>query len=153
MIYARNTSAAYIVAETKVNILLNRIEMLDALGNNVFHEVHYTIIQKPKRFVAPEWFMVQRLSQLQQQAIEHGLMKYFVTRTHNMLRFWRSGLQQRNTGGIDVMPMAELQFEFVIVGVGMLAGLVAFAVELVWRRRCWRLWPQKWMPILLGRYL
>lgn len=43
MIYARNTSAAYIVSEAKTDILLKRVEMLDDRGYNLFHELKYTI--------------------------------------------------------------------------------------------------------------
>lgn len=42
MIYKRNTSAAYIVPESKVDIMLGRDEMKEN-GQNIFHIINFNI--------------------------------------------------------------------------------------------------------------
>lgn len=117
MIYSKNTTSAYIVSKMKSSILLQRKEMLDARGNNLFHELNYPIgkdtmslsmiyiilclvcmcsltVSQQIRFVVPSWFMVRRLSALLHQTIEHGLMQYYEMRTAGILKFWQPGQMQ-----------------------------------------------------------
>lgn len=43
MVFARNTNSAYIITDTMTESLLHGANMLDRNGQNVFHEIKYTI--------------------------------------------------------------------------------------------------------------
>lgn len=159
MIYAKNVSAAYIASESTIGILLKRPEMLDERGHNVFHEIKYTvgmpqtrfewfhmfptnrdqskphtyyIVSQQVRFVVPSWYMIRRLNMLLRRTVEHGFLKAFEMRTNDLMHMWRTDDGNNalfNDNAMEMLPLEELLFAFVIYAIGLMAALIAFVAE------------------------
>lgn len=100
------------------------------------------VVRQPLHFVVDDWFLVEKLSKLVQQSIEHGFMQHFAKRSQNIIKEFKVDVGG-NPGSTEFVSITtdKLNFVFVIYLSGNGGAIIVFLGELMWVR--WKRYLRK----------
>ncbi|KAJ6643876.1 hypothetical protein Bhyg_08841 [Pseudolycoriella hygida] len=139
MIESRNTNYAYVIRESKFNVLFSNHKdhwhVIDRFGyEHLSFKLHFFAI------------IEDRLNTLIQRCVNHGIVKYLVEKNKRLLTGIKAGEQNNDkqmiSSNVEPLSFSDVRNSFLLGALGLVFSAVAFFAEKIYfAKRCFRRKP------------